>query len=128
MPSKWDFQPAADQGLSESQRARSSKREAGLGTLILSAASMAVTRTGLALWHRYTVKGREHLPAQTPAAVVQAASQPDEARLLTTLDRLAAEARHAGLGSPGVILIGAALAEAEVPALRPSLLLAEACG
>lgn len=69
-----------------------------------------------------------HLPAHTPAAVVQAASQPDEARLLTTLGRLAVDARHAGLGSPGVILIGAALAEAAAPALQPSLLLAEACG
>ncbi len=56
----------------------------------------------------------QHLPAGTPAAVVQAASQPGEVRLLTTLDRLASEARQAGLGSPGVILVGNALAEAAV--------------
>ena len=73
------------------------------------------------------------LPAHTPAAVVQGASQPEEARLLTTLGRLAVDARQAGLGSPGVILIGAALAEAALaevaaPALQPSFLLTEARG
>ena len=53
-----------------------------------------------------------HLPADTPVAVVQAASQPEETQLLTTLDRLAADAHLVHLGSPGVILVGAALAEA----------------
>ena len=55
------------------------------------------------------------LPAHTPAAVVQAASQPGEARLLTTLERLTADARAAGIGSPGVIMVGAALAAATLP-------------
>lgn len=53
-----------------------------------------------------------HLPADTPAAVVQAVSQPGQAQLVTTLDRLAADAQRTGLGSPGVILVGAALATA----------------
>ncbi|MFC3550506.1 uroporphyrinogen-III C-methyltransferase [Lysobacter cavernae] len=55
------------------------------------------------------------LPAHTPAAVVQSASQPDEARLLTTLGRLTADARALRLASPGVILVGAALAQASNP-------------
>ncbi|WP_250466730.1 uroporphyrinogen-III C-methyltransferase [Caballeronia sp. GAFFF2] len=52
------------------------------------------------------------LRADTPAAVVQHAGSPDEKRLVTTLDRLAAEATAAGLGSPAVILIGSAIGEA----------------
>lgn len=68
--SKWNFQPATDQGLSEVQRAKSSKREAGLGTTVVSALSMTVTRTGLALWHRYSVVGRENLPKDTPFVLV----------------------------------------------------------
>ena len=35
-----------------------------------------------------------HLPAETPAAIVQSASQPNEAQLLTTLGRLAADAQE----------------------------------
>lgn len=53
-----------------------------------------------------------HLPGDTPAAVVQAASQPRERRLLTTLSSLAADAAHLAPGAPGVILVGRALAEA----------------
>lgn len=70
MSHKWDFQPAADHGLSEAQRARSSRREAGLGTLAINALSMTVTRTALALWHRYSITGREHLPTATPFVLV----------------------------------------------------------
>lgn len=55
-----------------------------------------------------------HLPADTPAAIVQSASQPEQAQLLTTLGRLSADAQRTGLGSPGVILVGAALATAMV--------------
>lgn len=57
-----------------------------------------------------------HLPADTPAAIVQSASQPNEAQLLTTLGRLTADAHRTGLGSPGVILVGAALATAMLSA------------
>jgi uroporphyrin-III C-methyltransferase len=57
-----------------------------------------------------------HLPADTPAAIVQSASQPEQAQLLTTLGRLAADAQRTGLGSPGVILVGAAMAAATLAA------------
>lgn len=86
MPSKWEFQPATDQGLSELQRAKSSRREPGLGTVVLSALSMTVTRTGLALWHRYSVKGRDHLPTATPFVMVaNHASHLDHAALRNAL-------------------------------------------
>jgi uroporphyrin-III C-methyltransferase len=53
-----------------------------------------------------------HLPAVTPAAVVLAASQPGEQRLLTTLQALSADAAGLAGGAPGVILVGPALGEA----------------
>lgn len=49
------------------------------------------------------------LGGQTPAAVVQHAGQPQERRLLTTLGRLAADARAQGLGSPAIVLVGEVL-------------------
>lgn len=55
-----------------------------------------------------------HLPASTPAAVVQSASRPEEVQLLSTLGRLADDAARLGLGSPGVILVGGALEAAVV--------------
>ncbi|WP_345814110.1 uroporphyrinogen-III C-methyltransferase [Paraburkholderia sp. PREW-6R] len=51
------------------------------------------------------------LPADTPAAVVQWAGSERERRLLTRLDRLAADARDGGFGSPAVILVGSAVGE-----------------
>jgi len=53
-----------------------------------------------------------HLPASTPVAVVLAASQPGERRLLTTLRDLATDAATLVSGPPGVILVGNALCEA----------------
>jgi uroporphyrin-III C-methyltransferase len=52
------------------------------------------------------------LPAKTPAAVVQWAGSASERKWLGTLDRLATDATHAGLGSPAVILVGNAIGEA----------------
>ena len=54
------------------------------------------------------------LPAHTPAAIVQAASQPAEQSLACTLGALAAAAATALQGGqPGVILVGPALAAAQ---------------
>jgi uroporphyrin-III C-methyltransferase len=50
------------------------------------------------------------LPPGTPAAVVQHAGTPQERRLLTRLDTLAADAQAHGLGSPAIVLVGAVLA------------------
>lgn len=52
------------------------------------------------------------LPATTPAAVVQSASTHAERCVSASLDRIAAAARDAGLGSPAVILVGEAIGEA----------------
>lgn len=54
-----------------------------------------------------------HLPAHTPAAVVQWASTARERRLLSSLGQLASEASAAGMGSPAIILVGAAVGEAQ---------------
>lgn len=57
-----------------------------------------------------------HLPADTPLAIVQAASQPDEHRVLITLGELVDAAAAMQPGQPGVILIGPALGEASAAA------------
>ncbi|SMC22982.1 uroporphyrinogen-III C-methyltransferase [Andreprevotia lacus DSM 23236] len=53
-----------------------------------------------------------HLPAHTPAAVVQWASTTKEQRLVTNLGGLATKAQEAGMGSPAIILVGDAVGEA----------------
>lgn len=53
-----------------------------------------------------------HLPAETPAAIVQAASQPGERRMAAPLHELPAVAATMEAGLPGLILVGPALAEA----------------
>ncbi|GAB3625885.1 Uroporphyrinogen-III C-methyltransferase [Pandoraea terrae] len=94
-------------------------------------AALAATGTTLAVYmgmHRIDglcASLLAHLRADTPAAVVQWAGSPNERRLLTRLDRLAADAEAAGMASPSVILIGGAIGEADasvatvVPAFLP---------
>lgn len=53
-----------------------------------------------------------HLPASTPAAVVEAASQPLQRIVRTSLGRMAKDAAGFDRSHPGVILIGAALGDA----------------
>ena len=50
------------------------------------------------------------LPAQTPAAVVQHVSLPQERRLVCTLGELGASMRAAGFGSPAIVIVGDVLA------------------
>lgn len=45
-------------------------KRAGVLSLALNAAAMAISRTILVLYHRYTVQGREHLPKNTPFVMV----------------------------------------------------------
>jgi len=54
------------------------------------------------------------LDSATPAAVVSQASRPGERRLVTTLAHLAHDIRAAGLGSPAILFVGAAVAAAEL--------------
>ena len=46
------------------------------------------------------------LPADTPVAMVQRASQPDQRHAATTLGELAATVAREALGSPSVIVVG----------------------
>jgi uroporphyrin-III C-methyltransferase len=88
-------------------------------------AALCATGTTLAIYmgmrriERLAQSLLRHLPAETPAAVVLAASQTGEQRLLTTLGALAADAAGLSGGVPGVILVGTALGEA-LPAMRPA--------
>ncbi len=58
-----------------------------------------------------------HLPADTPVAIVQAASRIDEQRHLTTLQALHDMPPSWGTDPPGVILVGPALAGARADCL-----------
>lgn len=61
-----------------------------------------------------------HLPADTPVAVVQGASQPGERRHVLALRALARSPLPFEMGLPGVILVGPALAGAvDGPAMAP---------
>lgn len=46
------------------------------------------------------------LPLSTPAALVQSATRADEQRLVSSLERIAADAQAAGIGSPAVLIVG----------------------
>lgn len=81
--------------------------------------ALAATRTTLIIYMGMTRIERiasgllSSLPADTPAAVVQAASSVDECRLLTTLGQLVHDAEREKLGSPAVILVGEAICQAK---------------
>ena len=45
------------------------------------------------------------LPADTPAAVVQHASLPQQRQLVCTLGNLAAQVRSEGIGSPAIVIV-----------------------
>nr|WP_267238236.1 hypothetical protein [Xanthomonas phaseoli] len=52
-----------------------------------------------------------HLPASTPAAIVQAATRPEQQRRLTTLGDLGMTASALPPGLPTLLLVGDALSE-----------------
>jgi uroporphyrin-III C-methyltransferase len=87
-------------------------------------AALCATGTTLAIYmgmrriDRLAQSLLQHLPADTPVAVVLAASQPGQQRLFTRLSELAAHAVGLAAGQPGVILVGGAIGEAAVDALH----------
>jgi uroporphyrin-III C-methyltransferase len=87
-------------------------------------AALCATGTTLAIYmgmrriDRLAAALLRHLPADTPAAMVMAASQPGEQRLLTRLGQLAAAAGGLTAGQPGVILVGGAIGECAAGALH----------
>ena len=65
-----------------------------------------VVYMGVAEWPQLQEGLLQGLPADTPAAVVQHASLPNERRAVTTLGRLGGTIRREGLGSPAIIIVG----------------------
>lgn len=67
---KWDLQPARDLGMRPAERWRNLQRESGLLSTGLHLAWWSVVRGYLALWHRLSVFGQQHVPAQPPFVLV----------------------------------------------------------
>lgn len=66
----WKLEPARDLGLTAAERWKSIRREAGLGELLLQSLWWGAVRGFLATYHRLSVRGREHLPAQPPFVMI----------------------------------------------------------
>jgi 1-acyl-sn-glycerol-3-phosphate acyltransferase len=67
---KWRLEPARDLGVPLGKSLRSLQRESGLVSVIARAAWWSVVRAYLALGHRLSIRGREHLPAAPPFVIV----------------------------------------------------------
>jgi len=69
-------------------------------------------------------------PADTPAAVVMAATRPEQRHVVSTLERVADAAAHAGLAAPAVLVVGevAAMAELLASGTATELALEEVAG
>jgi 1-acyl-sn-glycerol-3-phosphate acyltransferase len=67
---EWSYRPARDHGLSWAQRLRSPAREAGWVGTLLHGFWRLLARLYFRLWHRLTIVGREHLPAEPPYLVI----------------------------------------------------------
>jgi uroporphyrin-III C-methyltransferase len=59
---------------------------------------------------------RGGLAPDTPAAAIQSATLPNERSVLSTLARIAADVRAAGLASPAIVVVGPVAALARLPA------------
>ena len=53
------------------------------------------------------------LPPETPAAVIQSATNAEHRQLISTAGRIALESEHAGFGAPAIVVIGAVAALSE---------------
>jgi 1-acyl-sn-glycerol-3-phosphate acyltransferase len=67
---KWDLHPARDIGMPPMERWRYLQRENGLVSTALHLAWWSVVRGYLAMWHRLTISGQQHIPAQPPFILV----------------------------------------------------------
>jgi 1-acyl-sn-glycerol-3-phosphate acyltransferase len=66
----WDLQPARDLGTPPVERWRYLQRENGLISTGLHLAWWSGVRGYLALWHRLTISGQQHIPPQPPFILV----------------------------------------------------------
>ncbi len=67
---EWSYAPAKDHGLSELERARSYRREAGLVSTMGHQAWWACVKAYLGVYHRLEVRGAEHIPKEPPFVLV----------------------------------------------------------
>lgn len=70
MDDQWRYDSARDLGLSDSERARSVRREVGLLTTVMTTLRWVVVRCYLRLLHRLQVEGKELLPKGLPIILV----------------------------------------------------------
>lgn len=70
MDDQWQYDSARDLGLSDSERARSVRREVGLLTTVLTTLRWVVVRCYLRLFHRLEVQGKASLPEGLPIILV----------------------------------------------------------
>src|SRR5688500_1101130 len=66
----WAYRPAADHGLSATERRRSLARETGTGEWLAQLLWWALVRSYLRVSHRLVVEGRAHLPPEPPYVLV----------------------------------------------------------
>jgi hypothetical protein len=67
---KWRLEPARDLGVPLGKSLRSLQRESGLVTVIARLGWWSTVRAYLALGHRLSIRGREHLPVAPPFVIV----------------------------------------------------------
>jgi uroporphyrin-III C-methyltransferase len=80
----------------------------------------------LSLSRRIIAAGR---PATTPAALVMAATRPEQRQVVATLDDIADVARTAGIGAPAILIVGEVVSLAySLGAQQLAELAAEAAG
>src|SRR4051812_30051174 len=66
----WEYKPAQDLELTPLERARSVKRESGLGSFLGHLASHSFFRLYFGLYHRLAVEGAEFLPQEPPFVII----------------------------------------------------------
>lgn len=67
---KFQYEPAKDLGMAPVERLKSARREPGLASWMAHHAATASLNAFLSVYHRMSVRGREHLPAEPPFVLV----------------------------------------------------------
>jgi 1-acyl-sn-glycerol-3-phosphate acyltransferase len=81
----WSFRRAKDLGLSATERFRSTQRENGLLEMAFQVAWLSFVRVWMLIWHRLEIRGREHLPLETPYVLVANHASHLDALVLATV-------------------------------------------
>lgn len=67
---RWQYKPASDFGMPMGESMRSVRRESGLVSYGLQRIFWGFVKSYLAVWHRVSISGREHLPMRPPFIMV----------------------------------------------------------